>query len=274
MKNSCVILACSIFSKDRLFVLREFLKSIEKNFSESDVYIGINYSSIAEVEEVIKEYNINCTLSRLEDESRYSQSDASAYQLALKLLKDSNKKYEYYWFVHTKSGVNSHSDYLRTWYIEKLIGRKTHIEDFLSHNRDFGSYGLLGLEFDENRNYQETDTEIHLFENIKTEALKYNHAPFFYIHSLYVVNRDCIQTFFDNISDRWFSSKLDRYYFEGVFPFVVSRSGYIPYLANRISCIGTDLKPIIDNWISKELSKSISVNYETSYHFNQLNPPM
>lgn len=274
MKNSCVILACSIFSKDRLFVLREFLKSIEENFLESDVYIGINYSSIIEVEDVIKEYNIKCSISRLEDESLYSQSDASAYQQALKLLKDSNKKYEHYWFIHTKSGVNSHSDYLRSWYIEKLIGRKNHIEDFLSSNSEFGSYGLLGLEFDENRNYQETDTEISLFKNKKTDSLNYNHAPFFYIHSLYVISKESIQTFFDNISDLWFNSKLDRYYFEGIFPFIVSRSGHIPYLANRISCVGTDLKPIIDNWISKELSKSTAIDYETSYYFNQLNPPM
>ena len=274
MKNSCVIFACSIFSEDRLFVLRDFLKSLEDNFSESDIYIGINYGSIAKVENIIKEYNIKCTISRLEDETQYSLSDASAYQLALKLLKDSTKKYEYYWFIHTKSGVNSHSNYLRGGYIEKLIKRKSHIESLLSENKDFGSYGLLGLEFDENKNYQETDTEISLFENKKTEALKYNHAPFFYIHSLYVIDKRPIEMFFDNVTDIWFTSKLDRYYFEGIFPFIVSRSGYIPYLANRISCIGTDLKLSIDNWISKELNKNTEISYETSYFFDQLNPPM
>lgn len=274
MKNSCVIFACSIFSQDRLFVLRDFLKSFEDNFSQSDIYIGINYGSIVEVEDTIKEYNIKCTISRLEDESRYSLSDASAYQLALKLVKDSNKKYDYYWFIHTKSGVNSHSNYLRGWYIEKLIKRKSYIESFLNENKDFGSYGLLGLEFDENRNYQETDTEISLFENKKTDALKFNHSPFFYIHSLYVIDRRPIEVFFDNVSDVWFASKLDRYYFEGIFPFIVSRSGHIPYLANRISCVGTDLKSSIDSWILKELNKNTEINYETSYSFDQLNPPM
>lgn len=274
MKSSCLLFACSIFSEERLFVLRDFLKSLEENFAQSDIYIGINYGSTPEVENVIKEYNIKCTVSRLEEESRYSLSDASAYQVALKLLKDSNKKYDYYWFIHTKSGVNTHSNYLRGWYIERLIKRKDHIESFLSNNRDFGSYGLLGLEYDENKAYNETDTEIPLFENIKTEALKYNHTPFFYIHSLYVIDSRPIEVFFNNITDTWFTSKLDRYYFEGVFPFIVPRSGYIPYLANRISCVGTDLKPSIDSWVLNELNKNIDINYETAYSFDHLNPPM
>lgn len=274
MRSTCVVFACSIFSHERLFVLREFLNSIEQNFSDSDVYMGINYGCLPEVEEISRSYNINLTLSRLKNEDMYSQSDASAYQIALGLLKSSGKTYEYYWFIHTKSGVNSHSDYLRGWYISKLLGRHNEIEPFIESKEEIGSYGLLGLEYDENRTFEDTDVEIQLFKNILTPELPYNHAPFFYIHAMYVLKNGPMEVFFKNTTEKWFNTRLDRYYFEGVFPFVVSRSGYIPYISNRISCSGKDLKPSIDLWISKDLKKDTTIEYETCYQFLQLKPPM
>lgn len=274
MKRTCIVFACSIFSHERLFVLREFLKSVEQNFSDADVYMGINYGSLPEVEQVLKESNINIRLSRLEKKDKYSHSDASAYQIALESLKLSGNIYEYYWFIHTKSGVNSHSDYLRGWYINKFLGRRNEIESLIGSRENVGSYGLLGLEYDENRVFEDTDIEIPLFKNVLTPQLPYNHAPFFYIHSMYVLKNGPMQVFFKNITEKWFNTRLDRYYFEGVFPFIVSRSGYIPQISNRISCTGVDLKPIIDFWISKDLKKDITMNYETSYKFLQLNPPM
>jgi len=273
--SSCIIFAATILSEDREFVLRRFLETFKSKFSDSDFYIGINPGSLDNIEDIINEYKLNSQIARV-DESLYSESDASAYQIALKLLHDSNKKYDNYWFVHTKSGVNSHSDYLREWYINNFLGRRNYIENFIN-TKNIGSYGMLGLEYDPNKNYPETDVEINLWKNIISKDLPYTHVNFFYIHTLYVLTHEPIKIFFNLITDSWFNSKLDRYYFEGVFPFIVSRSGYFPYLENKISMNGIDLSLYQLDWLKNNYLESkynhLINKFKTNYNFNQLTPP-
>lgn len=275
MTNSCIIFSVTILSKDREFVLRRFLETFKSKFSDSDFYIGINPGSLDNIEDIINEYKLNSQIARA-DVSLYSESDASAYQIALKLLYDSNKKYDNYWFIHTKSGVNSHSDYLREWYINNFLNRRENIEIILS-NKDIGSYGILGLEYDPNRHYNETDTEISLWENNISDELPYTHANFFYIHTLYVLTHEPMEKFFKLITNSWFNSKLDRYYFEGIFPFIVSRSGYFPYLENEISMNGTNLNSYQTDWLKTNQLESkynyLLNTFKTNYNFNQLAPP-
>lgn len=272
--SSCILFACSI-SPDREFVLRRFLDTFQNKFKECDLYIGINPNSSNNIENIIKEYNINYQIDKVK-ESLYTESDASAYQIALKLLYNSKKIYDNYWFIHTKSGFNSHSDYLREWYIDNFISRRDYIESFINTN-NLGSYGMLGLEFDPNKHYNETDTEISLWENNISNKLPCTHANFFYIHTIYALSYKPIENFFNLITNLWFNSKLDRYYFEGVFPFIVSRSGYFPYLENRISMNGTDLNNYQIDWLkSNNLDykyKDLINIFKTNYHFNQLQPP-
>jgi len=273
--SSCIIFAATILSEDREFVLRRFLETFKSKFSDSDFYIGINPGSLDNIENIIGEYKLNSQIARA-NESLYSKSDASAYQIALKLLYNSNKKYDNYWFVHTKSGVNSHSDYLREWYINNFLNRRNYIENFINIE-DVGSYGILGLEYDLNRDYLETDIEINLRKNNISDELPYTHANFFYIHTLYVLTHEPIKIFFNLITDSWFNSKLDRYYFEGVFPFITSRSGYFPYLENRISMNGIDLLPYQLDWLKNNHLESkyghLVNKFKTNYIFNQLHPP-
>lgn len=276
MNRSCIIFACTILTEDRLFVLKEFLDEFKKNFTNSDIYIGINPESISSVEVILHESNLNIVAIDRASPELYTSSDASAYQIALKLLKDSGRIYDVGWFIHTKGGVNSYSDYLRKWYIDNLLADKHYIETFLSENTDIGSYGLLGLEYDTNRAYSETDTEIPLFENKLSKELPYTHVNFFYIHTLYVVRGEVLNNFFSLITDKWFQSKLDRYYFEGVFPFIVSRLGYFPYISNKYSMNGVDLSEKYNIWISENnllYYEKYNNKYRTDYTFNQLNPP-
>lgn len=273
--SSCIIFAVAILSKDREFVLRRFLETFKSKFPDSDLYIGINPGSIDNIEDIINEYGLNTQIAKV-DVSLYNKSDASAYQAALKLLYNSGKKYNNYWFVHTKSGVNSHSDYLREWYINNFLSRRNYIENFIN-TEDIGSYGMLGVEFEPSRIYNETDTEISLFENNISEDLPYTHANFFYIHTIYTLSNKPIEKFFSLITDKWFNSKLDRYYFEGIFPFIVSRSGYFPYIENGTSMNGTSLLPHQLNWLNIN-QLDLKYNHlidksQTNYSFNQLRPP-
>lgn len=272
--SSCIIFAATILTQEREFVLRRFLETFQKYFPTADLYIGINPDSISSLESIIAEYQLNTQTIRVQPEL-YSESDASAYQAALKLLYNSKKQYDAYWFVHTKSGVNSHSDYLREWYIDNFLSRKDSIESFIVDNK-LGSYGMLGLEYDPNRNYTETDVEIKLWDNDISEDLPCTHANFFYIHTIYTITHNPMSVFFKLVTDKWFTSKLNRYYFEGVFPFLVSRSGNFPYLENQYGCSGIDLQPYVKQWIdTNHLGKynHLLNQFKTSYLFNQLQPP-
>lgn len=274
--KSCVIFSCTIVKPERLIVLHKFIESFKQNFSDADFFIGINPNSVNEVEDIISSTGLNIISMNRATNELYSESDASAYQIALKGLLNSNNSYENYWFIHTKSGVNEHSNYLRDWYIHNFLGNKNTIEIFIQTNPGIGSYGMLGLEYDELRNYGETDCEIDIFENTITDDLPYTHANFFYIHTLYVINKKPMEIFLKLISNKWFETKLDRYYFEGVFPFIVSRSGYFPYLENRYSCSKIDLHPYIEQWITTnnlEKYKNYTNIFKTNFIFKQLYPP-
>jgi hypothetical protein len=275
MGKSCVIFSCTILNRDRLFVLHQFITEFKESYSDCDIYVGINYNSISEVEDVLVNSGLSIIYQRSTEEL-YTFSDASAYQMALKLLKFNNKQYTNYWFVHTKGSVNSHSDYLRGWYIENLIKRRTHIEKFLDDNSGIGSYGILGLEYNITKTYDERDEFIPLSENVLTAELPYTHINLFYIHTLYVIRNVCISKFLEIIPDVWFDTKLNRYYFEGVFPFIVSRMGYYQYLSNSKTMNGIDTTQIYTNWIyENNLIEHIPyLNlYNTNFNFNQLNPP-
>jgi hypothetical protein len=274
--KSCIIFACTIISEERLVVLHNFLNAFKQNFTDTDIYIGINSVSLSGIEDIINSYDLNVIFMDRCPELLYSESDASAYQIALRGLHASSNVYDKYWFIHTKGGVNKHSDYLREWYINNFLGKRTHIEQFITQSDEIGSYGMLGLEFDENRIYGEPDCEIHLFKNTLTDDLPYTHANFFYIHSIYVIDNKPMQIFLNLISDIWFNTKLDRYYFEGVFPFIVSRTGYFPYLENQYSCSYVDLQPYIDKWINDnnlEKFQKYSNIFKTNFTFKQLYPP-
>ncbi len=276
MNKSCIVFACTILTEDRLFVLKEFIAQFEQNFIDSDIYVGINPGTVPSVETILNESKLNIVAVGRASSELYTLSDASAYQVALKLLKESERHYDTTWFVHTKGGVNSHSDYLRKWYIDNLLADRNHIETFLSENTGIGSYGLLGVEYNINRTYSETDTEVFLFENNLSEELPYTHVNFFYIHTLYAIRGEVVNKFLSLVTDKWFHSKLDRYYFEGVFPFIVSRSGYFPYISNRCSMNGVDLLGVHSSWISENNLLSYSRylgTYRTNYTFNQLAPP-
>ena len=276
MNTSCVIFSCTIIEENRVYVLQKFLDAFKEYFAESDIFVGINPSSLPNIEDIINSADLNVVYMERVSQSLYSESDASAYQTALNGLRQSKNMYDKYWFVHTKSGVNKHSTYLADWYIHNFLANKQSVENMIDSNTGIGSYGMLGIEYDPNVQYKETDCEIDIFRNTLTDKFPCTHANFFYIHSIYVIDAKPLNIFLNSVSDIWFTSKLDRYYFEGVFPFIVSRAGYFPYLENRYSCTANDLQPNIDSWISDnnlEIYKNYSNIFKTSYIFHQLNPP-
>ena len=273
--SSCILFACTCLDTDRLFVINEFIDSFKQHFNDVDIYTGINYGSVPEVESILDESNLNIQYKRITDKNMYTASDAGAYQAAMKLLVDSNKEYDNYWFIHTKGAVHSHSDYLRSWYIEHLINRRSHVENFMSYG--IGSYGMLATysnpDITSNEDYS---IEIPLVSNEITEIFTCSKMPYFYIHSLYVIGKGPMAVFLQNITDKFFESKLNMYFFEGAMPYIASRTGYFTYVDHMISAhTSADLSLVAHEWIlqnkKEDLTKYLNLPYRT-YQFDQLTP--
>lgn len=276
MKRSCVIFACTILSNDRLHVLHDFLESFKKDYLDCDFYVGINPGSVNSTEALIQSSGLVIKGIGRVSESLYNFSDASAYQLALNYASQSTTNYNVYWFVHTKGGVNSHSDYLRKWYINNYLSDRVEVENFLHRYAGIGSYGMLGLAYDPLNPPNQHDTIIPLFENRLTAELPFTHANFFYIHTLYAIKGLIVNKFFNLITKDWFTTKLDRYYFEGIFPFIVSRLGYFPYVANGLDVDKKSIQELNKSWIIDNnllcYMDCLSL-HKTNYSFDQLYPP-
>lgn len=273
--KSCVIFSCTVFSLDRIHVLNEFIDTFKNHFSDCDFYIGVNYGSIPEVEEVLRESKLNIKVGRVLDPMYYTESDAGAYQAALKLLWESNQRYDSYWFVHTKGAVNTYSDYLRYWYIENYLKNRIEVDEII--NKGVGSYGMLAVHTPPGHYNPFPDVEVPLFENVITSEFPFPKIEYFYIHTLYTIGRKPMDVFLDTITSGFFNTKLNRYYFEGVFPYLVCRTGHYPYINNIIDCNGVDLMPEIRRWISVNNLESLNEHLSLPvrrYDFAQQSPPL
>jgi hypothetical protein len=252
MKSS-VIFAVSIFDENKIHVLDEFFNEFKRNFSDCDFYIGINYNSLPQVESIIESYRLNTFVSRVVKSELYTGSDASAYQAALKLLKYNNKSYDIYWFGHTKGAVN-HRPFERSLYLKELFGNRLEIESLFLNNPKLGSYALRGVSRSAGRLDWATynkDHEIHLCENVITNELPFTHVNWSYIETMYVINKESVETFLNVTTDNFYNNRISEpCYFETVFPWVATRCGYFPYI-KQSECFFKErnLKDITREWI-------------------------
>lgn len=251
--KTCVIFAVSIFDTSKLFVLHEFLKTFKESYSDCDFYIGVNYNSIPDVESVIQSYNLNVVIERLNDPNLYCGSDASAYQLALKLLKESKQTYDIYWFAHTKGAVNDRP-YERNMYLTTMFQNRKEIESFFEHHTDMGSFGLRGVSRSAgniNWGIYNKDHEINICSNVITNELPYTHVNWSYIETMYVINKQSVETFLNLTTSNFFNTKIEEpCYFETVFPWIVTRCGYFPYVYQSNCFFGErNLKDITTDWV-------------------------
>lgn len=253
--KSCVVFAVSIFNREKLYVLTEFLDTFTEKFSNCDLYIGINYNSIPEVEKVIETYKLNLKAVRLQDSGLYCGSDASAYQIALKLLKAENKQYGIYWFAHTKGAVNDRP-FERNLYLTQLFKDREYIEGLFKQYPKLGSYALRGVSsgaggdkwFEFNH-----DHDIEICSNKKYGDLQFTHVNWSYIETMYAVAGKPVETFLKITSENFYDTKIaDPCYFEIIFPWIVGRCGYFPYIKQDRCFWGTlNIKDITQKWIEE-----------------------
>lgn len=253
--KSCVIFAVSIFDHSKIHVLYEYLDVFKTHYSDCHFYIGINYGSIPEVEEAVKSYGLAVTTTRV-PENLYCESDASAYQAALKILKESDLRYDLYWFAHTKGAVN-HRPGERSLYLTHLFSNRIAIQQFFQDYEYIGSYALRGVSTSaagDNWATFNRDHYIEICSNLITESLPYTHVNWSYIETMYVLNKYSVETFLSLTDENFYNTKIqERCYFEVIFPWISTRCGYFPYI-EQSSCFfnrNISLKNITNDWIVK-----------------------
>ncbi len=262
--KSCIVFAVSIFDKSRLYVLHEFLTTFKTYFSECDLYIGINYNSVTDVETIIDSYKLNVFSTRLTTSELYCNSDASAYQQALKLLKHSNNRYDLYWFAHTKGAVNDRP-LERSMYLSKLFKNRTYIESMFADREYLGSYALRGVSRSAAHHdwaIYNQDHEIGICSNHIDNDMQYTHVNWSYIETMYVLNKKSVETFLNITTDIFYDRKINEpCYFEVIFPWIVSRCGYFPYVLETDCFFGERNL----NEISKEWIRNNNLSHLTQY---------
>jgi hypothetical protein len=222
--KKCIIFASHIPTSDKLFVGIESLNKFVESFNEYDIYIGIN-NSCQEWYDCIKDYSkkLNIFYETTPDHLLID-SDASAFQSALRLLKSTGNKYEIYWFGHTK-GATSGSHEIRKqitnifWDKKEIIEQKIIKEGFSIYSPYMGVTST--------KNYM--NTSLTLFINgYKNDDLSSYFT--FWVHKGEVINR-----FLDESKDIFYNNKLidfrttddkyflDRYFFERDFPMVYQK---------------------------------------------------
>lgn len=252
--KTCVVFAASIFESSKLNVIREFFSVYKEYFSDADFYVVLNYASLDEQKEIIQSYIPNAVFWKLENEDLYTRTEASAFQHALKNLKNVNKTYDTYWFAHSKGGHNSR-DEIRQMYFNEMFSQRKVIEDLFEKYPKLGSWAIrgnarnsLGVWW---KDYN-VDCVFPVCKNDKIDPFNYTHVNWSYIEGLYVLKGNPIGDFIKALPEEFFHRKLDPWYFETVLSWVPSRCGYFPYVKIK-ECFWNQgyLPDITKQWIEE-----------------------
>lgn len=236
--NTAVVFSVTIFKQELVNSIYEWLQVFESKFKNCDFYIGVNYGTNQKVIEILKTTKINKNII-VSPQELYATSDASAYQAALYGLKKSGKKYDYYWFGHTKGGVNPRQE-RRKYYTSEFFGKREEIEIEISENNP-GVYGLNAITQSADGVTQWKDLSVSsdhggmpIVQNINFDRLNYEHINISLVETFFVMKGELVNWFIRNAKDEWYFTKIqDRYYFEVVFPWLASRYGMGTYVKNK-----------------------------------------
>jgi hypothetical protein len=225
--KGCIIFASHIPSKDKISVGKEFLDKFLESFKNYDLYIGVN-NSCPEWIDVLNDYSNKLKINyEITPKELLIDSDVSAFQTALRILKNSSKKYDIYWFGHTK-GVTSNSHDFRKEVFNIFWDKKESIEKNMVDNKISIYTPYIGITAE---NYLNTTLPLIIYgkPNINNLASYYT----FWVNDGQVINY-----FIDNCNPKFFTEKitsferlikdkygdtLDRYFFERDFPMIYQK---------------------------------------------------
>jgi len=206
-------------------IIHEMFDVYMQYFADCDIYVGINGNPCPEYIEYLDSLKdkLNITYS-ITPKKLEINSDVSAYQTALKLLKESEKTYEYIWFGHTKGMTNNTSEW-RKIFIKEFFIKRNYITDLLN-NSNAGTYSLYLAKY----------RGVNQFKDILEQYYKFDKPYFYtylYLFTFYVIKGKYLHPFLNNCTNNFYDTNLvsngaDIYMFERDIPHIAWRQGGYP----------------------------------------------
>jgi hypothetical protein len=196
----------------------KYTDTIKRYFHDCDVYIGIN-SCTPVFKQLLHGEGFTNTIEV--DRSIEVNSDASAYQAALKLLKSQGKQYDTFYFTHTK-GASYPDD--QQWivscdsYFTGFCERRSIMNDKL-REPNVGGVSYVGRA--EPMNGGGYAADIAKYYNPQFSEV----ADIMSLTTSYVIKGEIVHQFLNTVKPEFFTDRLDRYFFETSFPLIVDKYG-------------------------------------------------
>jgi len=236
MKN-CFLISFFLPTKESVLVLEDILSRLETNFQDLTIFIGINPSPFLEdgIKIIEKYKSVNIFYDTVPSHL-VCDSDASGYQTALKLLKDSKKSFDLYWFMHSKS-VTTNRSQEREFMLKNFIENKEKIESLFVENGFIGSYGDMLIQLGTLKKEHKFSTPtvsgnyLNKFYDFKIKTpFEYFYTKTFFVVKGGIINdfiSKCDESFFNDYLNIYGEKNTDRYFFERDFIRVVDKMGYV-----------------------------------------------
>ena len=221
--KTAVLLAAYTINDYTTKLGKRYIQLLQKHFKDADIYVGINLSPLQdELIQLLNESGLNIK-NEVTPEHRVTDSDASAYQTALRLLKSSGKKYDLCFFMHYKGATYQDSRYITKLHLQALLEDRIRIESLFARNKKIGLYSLAGWTYDGGPWAETAHEYIKLPYPIQLQI-----QPIF---TFYVIRGSAVQYIIKNATDAFFDQRLpNRYFFENIPPQMVFGQGYEPYI--------------------------------------------
>jgi len=260
---NCIFLACYLPSTNKKYVLREIFDWLNLRENRQTVFVGIQYNSISETEDIIRKLkgNLKIQTKRVTDSMKID-SDASAFIAALELYKESDMNFEKCYFCHTK-GITTGNDKIRQELFKLLFN--DNIINNAFENIKVGSYAPF---LTTTNVVDDIDKMKSLSRFISNDILKYKVMEYYYVHTFFVVKNHILKTFISNIDNSFFNTNIieysDRYLFERDFSHIVDMMGFIPAFSFTHGNYSTGFRaPSLDQ-VKQKINKWNEDNNETT----------
>jgi len=226
--KGAIIFASYVPSLDKLRIGKEFLDKFVELFSDYDIYIGVSDNSCEEWYKMLGFYSkkLNITYKEVPKELDSGYGVIGTYQTALKLFRDSHKKYDICWFGHTK-GVTSNMDDFRAEVFRNFWDMKPTIETKILKE----GYSIYSPYITLTAHNWLNTTLPTILEGVDNDNLCSLYS--FWVHSGEVINyfiENCNQDFFTKniLTFKRLNGDgcIDRYFFERDFPMIYQKMGF------------------------------------------------
>lgn len=260
--KSCVLFAISINDESKLYVLTEYLEMLQEYFSDCDIFAGINFDSNSKIEHILDNSKLNIVHKRLIDESFHVNSDTSAYQLAIKMMVESEIIYDVIWFVHTKGGFNGR-DTERQLYLTKFFPQRKYIETKFNKLDYLGVFGYRAGHYNWNNETNDKCLGIEdrlirdIWDGIPTKIFPYTFCKYIIIETMFAMRGKILYDYLEEYTE-FFETRINKFPTGQWFielelcNIIPTRMGYYPVVFNDYdNTLRADLQFTIDNWIDE-----------------------